>query len=252
MWGGGWNELVEEVLTDGWLHWETRPWRGVVLRPYTYTGETPSYVDHSKSRRCLAHGLLAPVTACTRIGMTTTQPAAFAVYSAHGGVPPTAVGFGVWWHEDSGERRVRQRGRGGRRSWGLGWLNRCEGEWLQWPASRLGERGGVPCGVFVRDDRDDADQGGPQAAAQWRVHARKCEWGEHQAKGPTRHRPSKHMHGSPKWMMEWVHQSATSAGRATCQRAVAEPPELFQLKCPSHSLEAATHLNENNPSVPQI
>jgi hypothetical protein len=34
--------------------------------------------------------------------------------------------------------------------------------------------------------------------------------------------------------------------------AVAEPPELFQLKCPSHALEAATHLNRNNPSVPQI
>jgi hypothetical protein len=34
--------------------------------------------------------------------------------------------------------------------------------------------------------------------------------------------------------------------------AVAEPPELFHLKCPSHALEAATHLNRNNPSVPQI
>jgi hypothetical protein len=33
---------------------------------------------------------------------------------------------------------------------------------------------------------------------------------------------------------------------------VAEPPKLFQLKCPSHALEAATHLNRNNPSVPQI
>jgi hypothetical protein len=33
---------------------------------------------------------------------------------------------------------------------------------------------------------------------------------------------------------------------------VAQPPELFQLKCPSHPLEAATHLNRNNPSVPQI
>jgi hypothetical protein len=32
--------------------------------------------------------------------------------------------------------------------------------------------------------------------------------------------------------------------------AVAEPPELFQLKCPSHASEAATHLNRNNPSVP--
>jgi hypothetical protein len=37
----------------------------------------------------------------------------------------------------------------------------------------------------------------------------------------------------------------------SCQ-AVAEPPELFQLKCPRHALEAATHLNRNNPSVPQI
>jgi hypothetical protein len=33
---------------------------------------------------------------------------------------------------------------------------------------------------------------------------------------------------------------------------MAEPPELFQLKCPSHASEAATHLNQNNPSVPQI
>jgi hypothetical protein len=34
--------------------------------------------------------------------------------------------------------------------------------------------------------------------------------------------------------------------------AVAEPPELFQLKCPSHASEATTHLNRNKPSVPQI
>ena len=33
---------------------------------------------------------------------------------------------------------------------------------------------------------------------------------------------------------------------------VAEPPELFQLKCPSHALEAATHLNRNKLSVSQI
>jgi hypothetical protein len=33
---------------------------------------------------------------------------------------------------------------------------------------------------------------------------------------------------------------------------VAEPPELFQLKCPSHAIEVATHLNRNNSSVPQI
>jgi hypothetical protein len=33
---------------------------------------------------------------------------------------------------------------------------------------------------------------------------------------------------------------------------VAEPPELFQLKCPNHASGAVTHLNWNNPSVPQI
>jgi hypothetical protein len=37
-----------------------------------------------------------------------------------------------------------------------------------------------------------------------------------------------------------------------CGPFVAEPPELFQLKCPSHALKAATHLNQNNPSIPQI
>jgi hypothetical protein len=31
--------------------------------------------------------------------------------------------------------------------------------------------------------------------------------------------------------------------------AMAEPPKLFQLKCPSHALEAATRLNRNNPLV---
>jgi hypothetical protein len=33
---------------------------------------------------------------------------------------------------------------------------------------------------------------------------------------------------------------------------VAEPHELFQLKCLSHASGAVTHLNRNNPSVPQI
>jgi hypothetical protein len=33
---------------------------------------------------------------------------------------------------------------------------------------------------------------------------------------------------------------------------VAEPPELFQLKCLSHASGAVTQLNRNNPSVPQI
>jgi hypothetical protein len=46
----------------------------------------------------------------------------------------------------------------------------------------------------------------------------------------------------------------TSRGNAgvTGQRRVAEPPVLFQLKCPSLALEATTHLNRNNPSVPRI
>jgi hypothetical protein len=33
---------------------------------------------------------------------------------------------------------------------------------------------------------------------------------------------------------------------------MAEPPELFQLKCLRQASRAATHLNRNNPSVPQI
>jgi hypothetical protein len=35
-------------------------------------------------------------------------------------------------------------------------------------------------------------------------------------------------------------------------KGVAEPPELFQLKCLSHASGAITHLNRNNPLVPQI
>jgi hypothetical protein len=34
--------------------------------------------------------------------------------------------------------------------------------------------------------------------------------------------------------------------------AVAELPKLFQLRCSSPASEVATHLNRNNPSVPQI
>jgi hypothetical protein len=33
---------------------------------------------------------------------------------------------------------------------------------------------------------------------------------------------------------------------------VVEPPELFQLKCLSPTLEARPHLNRNKPSVPRI
>jgi hypothetical protein len=60
------------------------------------------------------------------------------------------------------------------------------------------------------------------------------------------------------------HERGRSGRRVgpTCQRRsesgawltsdVAEPPELFQLKCLSPALEARPHLNRNNTSVPRI
>jgi hypothetical protein len=46
-----------------------------------------------------------------------------------------------------------------------------------------------------------------------------------------------------------LERQSRSAMRAS---DVAELPELFQLKCLSHASGAVTHLNRNNPSVPQI
>jgi ATP-dependent DNA helicase PIF1 len=40
--------------------------------------------------------------------------------------------------------------------------------------------------------------------------------------------------------------------RSNMKILVAEPPELFQLKCLSPALEARPHLNGNNPSIPRI
>jgi hypothetical protein len=48
-----------------------------------------------------------------------------------------------------------------------------------------------------------------------------------------------------------IAQTMRAAGVGSSQR-VAEPPELFQLKCLSPALEARPHLNRNNPSVPWI
>jgi hypothetical protein len=47
---------------------------------------------------------------------------------------------------------------------------------------------------------------------------------------------------------------APAAMKAGCGWGVrvAEPPELFQFKCLSHAPGVVTHLNRNNPSVPQI
>jgi hypothetical protein len=42
-------------------------------------------------------------------------------------------------------------------------------------------------------------------------------------------------------------RNTNKANRRT--RRVAEPPELFQLKCLSHASGAATHLNRNNQLV---
>jgi hypothetical protein len=42
------------------------------------------------------------------------------------------------------------------------------------------------------------------------------------------------------------------APRVGEKQGVAKPPELFQLKCLSQVLGAATHLNQNNPSFLQI
>jgi hypothetical protein len=51
---------------------------------------------------------------------------------------------------------------------------------------------------------------------------------------------------------DWRTQLEERTKAVSRQLAVAEPPELFQLKCLSHASGAVTHLNRNNPSVPQI
>jgi hypothetical protein len=51
--------------------------------------------------------------------------------------------------------------------------------------------------------------------------------------------------GPPSW-------SRTPTCTDLTPRIVAEPPELFQLKCLSPALEARPHLNRNNTSVPRI
>jgi hypothetical protein len=56
--------------------------------------------------------------------------------------------------------------------------------------------------------------------------------------------------GAPRGIRGWRWGSVGAAGVAG--GGVAEPPELFQLKCLSHASGAVTHLNRNNPSVPQI
>jgi hypothetical protein len=43
-----------------------------------------------------------------------------------------------------------------------------------------------------------------------------------------------------------------SNGGISVDHAVAEPPELFQHKCPSLALKARPHLNRNKPLVPRI
>jgi hypothetical protein len=63
-----------------------------------------------------------------------------------------------------------------------------------------------------------------------------------------------HRSGDKKKMMKKVvyYETDYSSPSTSGSDTVAEPPELFQLKCLSHTSEAVTHLNRNNPSVPQI
>jgi hypothetical protein len=58
------------------------------------------------------------------------------------------------------------------------------------------------------------------------------------------------MYNQLKTMVNQVHSLGST--KWDDHEIVAEPPELFQLKCLSHASGAATHLNRNNPSVPQI
>jgi hypothetical protein len=58
--------------------------------------------------------------------------------------------------------------------------------------------------------------------------------------------------GERGWARHSLQMRWPSRGGSARGGIVAEPPELFQLKCPSHALGAVTHLNRNNPSVPQI
>jgi hypothetical protein len=54
---------------------------------------------------------------------------------------------------------------------------------------------------------------------------------------------------------EQVHEEEVQAHEeeeVVIDAAVAELPELFQLKCLSPALEARPHLNGNNPSIPRI
>jgi hypothetical protein len=45
---------------------------------------------------------------------------------------------------------------------------------------------------------------------------------------------------------------SNEGGLVRLKYAVAELPELSQLKCLSPALEARPHLNGNNPSIPRI
>jgi competence protein ComGC len=49
-----------------------------------------------------------------------------------------------------------------------------------------------------------------------------------------------------------IHRTVWWCTGLSVEPAVAEPPELFQLKCLSHASGAVTHLNRNNPVVPQM
>jgi hypothetical protein len=74
--------------------------------------------------------------------------------------------------------------------------------------------------------------------------------GPHPAELPGRHRSSWSMGPKPAFPRKYLWALHVSSHLMSL--CVAEPPELFQLKCLSPTLEARPHLNRNNPSVPRI
>jgi hypothetical protein len=69
---------------------------------------------------------------------------------------------------------------------------------------------------------------------------------------PPIHPPGKHLRSTTSSISTPHDTDSTQDSTHPYIAIVAEPPELFQLKCLSHASGAVTHLNRNNPSVPQI
>jgi hypothetical protein len=71
---------------------------------------------------------------------------------------------------------------------------------------------------------------------------------------PVRHHVTQLLGFWSSWPLAPLSSCGTgqSGGAPDSPVPMAEPPELFQLKCLSHASWVVTYLNWNNPSVPQI